>query len=102
MGLFAALFLVSCFGEPTGPELRRGRIALAPRFQNPLAPLLVDFDRVRIRLDRVGAGGTALDTLVLFPPDSNSISLDLTVPVEGTRQNFTVTLALINAAGDTV
>lgn len=63
---------------------------------------MVDFDRVRIRLTRPATGSNALDTLILFPRDSSQISLDLQVPVEGARETFAVTLALINAAGDTV
>jgi len=102
LGVVAALFLASCFGDSTGPrESRRAPLAFAPVFDSR-ALLVVDFERVRIRLVRPGSGAVVLDTVVSFPSDADSIALSLSVPVQGTAENFSLTLAMISAAGDTV
>jgi len=101
-GVVAALFLASCFGDSTGlRESRRAPLAFAPVFDSR-ALLVVDFDRVRIHLVRPGTGEVVLDTVVSFPSDADSITLSLSVPVQGTSENFSLTLAMISAAGDTV
>jgi hypothetical protein len=100
--VFGAVFLASCFGESTGPEFRRGRFAVAPRFQSHHAASMVDFNRVRILIRRPGPGTTALDTVVFFPAGQSELQLILEVPIEGTSETFSMSLALINSAGDTV
>ena len=102
IGAIAALLLVSCFGDSTAPgRLRRAPFAFAPVF-DARALLVVQFDSVRIRLVPAGGGAAALDTTVAFPSTSDSVVLSLTVPVSGSAQTFSLTLAMINAAGDTV
>ena len=102
LGVVAALFLASCFGDSTGPRAsRRAPLAFAPVFDSR-ALLVVDFERVRIHLVRPGSGEVVLDTVAVFPSDADSIALSLSVPVQGTSENFTLTLAMISAAGDTV
>jgi hypothetical protein len=60
----------------------------------------VEFTRVRITLSRTT--GAALDTVVDFPPGADSLVLALLVPITGSSETFALTLAMINAAGDTV
>jgi uncharacterized protein YjdB len=101
-GVFAALFLASCFGDSTGlREARRAPLAFAPVFDSR-ALLVVDFERIRIHLVRPGTGELVLDTVVSFPSDADSIVLSLSVPVQGTSEDFVLTIAMISAAGDTV
>ncbi|MDO8665113.1 MAG: hypothetical protein Q7J79_00765, partial [Gemmatimonadales bacterium] len=75
--------LASCLKDSAGPgEARRGSLGIAPVFESR-ALMLVDFERVRIRLLRPGANTVALDTVVDFPAGQDSIELNLTVLVQG-------------------
>ena len=72
-------------------------------FENAHALRLVDFTRVRIRLLRPGTSTVALDTTVNFPSAADSLVVPLSVALQGTvAEQFDLTLAMINAAGDTV
>ena len=102
----ACVLALGCLGDSTGPrELRRGSVAFAPQFSvNALR--LVDFTRVRVRLVRPGTTPeqVALDTTIDFPSTADSVRLALTVPLQSgaSSEPFDLTLAMINAAGDTV
>jgi hypothetical protein len=98
----AALLLASCFGDSTGPRgLHRAQFAIAPLF-DARALDAVAFDRIRIRFVPAAGGGAVVDTVVDFPSTADSIALSLSVPVTGSSETFTITLAMINSAGDTV
>jgi hypothetical protein len=100
LSLAAALLLVGCLHDSTSPGHGGvARLAVAPVFQTRSA-LLVSFNRVRITLSR--EVGTALDTLVSFPPGADSVVITLLVPITGSSETLTLDLAMINAAGDTV
>ncbi len=102
LGVVAALLLASCVGDSTGPRsLRRAHFAIAPLF-DARAFDVVAFDRIRIRFVPSGGGAAAVDTVVAFPSTVDSISLSLSVPVTGASEGYTITLAMINSAGDTV
>ena len=101
LGCAAALLLASCFGDSTGPKaLRRGHFAFAPVFAKSAAAA-ADFDHVRVRLMPVGGDVVALDTVVSFPLTSASLTLQFTLQITGSSQDFDLTVALFNAAGDT-
>ncbi len=105
LSLAVVFFLVSCFGESTGPELRRARLAILPSFANPEAARVVDFDRVRVTLRRPGQTPPALhfDTVITFPAGADTLRIELTVPIDGTSEPFNLYLAMYNTAlGDTV
>jgi len=105
VGVFVALFLVSCFGDSTGPgERRRAGVAFQPVFDRQ-ALLLVDFTRVRITLVRPATEGlAALDTTVDFPSDQDSLRLSLSVPLSpgATSESFDLMLAMLDATGAVV
>jgi len=103
LSLVVVLFLMSCFGESTGPELRPARLAILPSFANPHAARVVDFDRVRITLRRPGQSQIAFDTVISFPSGADSLRLELAVPIAGTSETFTYALAMYNTTlADTV
>jgi hypothetical protein len=92
--------MAGCLGDSTGPgHPRVARLAVAPVFHTRSASI-VDFTRVRITLSR--ETGTARDTIVDFPQNADSLVLTLEVPITGSSETFALSLAMINAAGDTV
>jgi len=98
----AVVSLVSCLNDSVGPGARLlGRLAVAPVFDSR-ALLLVDFDRIRIRLLRPGTEEVVIDTVVAFASDADSVAISLQVPVQGSAETFSLSLAMVNAAGDTV
>ena len=100
----AILAGLSCHDDPAGPRvLPSAGFSFAPQFSSSAA-MVVDFDRVRIVFTRAGTGAIAFDTVVSFPSDADSILLNLAIPVQGVGQseNLSFSLAMINAAGDTV
>jgi hypothetical protein len=100
--LFAGFFLASCFGDrATGPAaFRYGRFSVVPSFDWQ-GVRLVDFQTVRILLLRADSS-TALDTTVNFPSNADEITLNLPVLITGAQEALTLSMAMINAAGDTV
>ena len=87
-GLVAALVLASCLGDNTGPGLvHRARFSLAPRL-DPDAARLVAFDSVHIVLHRPSDNSVAFDTTVAFPPNVDTLSLDLRVNIQGATEQF--------------
>lgn len=110
-----ALSVLSCGREVTGPEngIFRNRVAMlafAPEFSGPMAVIegagdAVPFEKVRVVLRGLD-GSIVKDTMVAFPSDADEISLALSIaipqnsPAEGLP--LTVTMAYVNAAGDTV
>lgn len=109
-----ALSLLSCGREVTGPgEGVRFATGLSFIAEYP-APLtnvaagagsVVPFERVRI-LFRRSDQSAALDTTVSFPSNADSVALDLRVPLASSApaagEPLTLTLAYVNAGGDTV
>ena len=110
-----ALSLLSCGREITGPGegLRFATgLSFVAEFPAPLASVVagagsvVPFTRVRVVFRRADQS-VALDTLVTFPSNADSVALDLRVPLAGTAsasegEPLALTLAYVNAAGDTV
>lgn len=110
-----ALSVLSCGREVTGPENgifrnRMATLAFAPEFSGPMAVIegagdAVPFEKVRVVLRGLD-GSIVKDTMVAFPSDADEISLALSIaipqnsPAEGLP--LTVTMAYVNAAGDTV
>ena len=110
----AGLSLLSCGRELTGPE-RGLRIAsglsFIGQYPGPLASVaegagsVVPFERVRIVFRR-SDGTAALDTVVNFPSNADSIALDLRLelasdaPPQG--EALALSLAYMNSSGDTV
>ena len=110
-----ALSLLSCGREITGPgggmQWATGLSFLA-EFPSPLASVadgagsVVPFERVRVVFRRSDQT-IALDTMVTFPSNVDSIALDLRVPITNAAagsagEPLALTLAYVNAAGDTV
>lgn len=116
LGLLAALGgAVSCGRELTGIHGGRlGRVQLAPSFpsvrldgrEEPLSVgSIVTFNRVRLVLLRTN-GDTVLNQVVDFPPDSESITINVTVTLDAAApasgELLRANLGFVNAAGDTV
>ena len=113
--LALALVAVSCGRELTGPVGgRRAAVALTPDFgamrldgsgEVLSVTSLVPFTRVRVVLLRAN-GDTAVDRMVDFPADADSVSLSFPVtlspaaPAEG--EPLGAVMKYVNAAGDTV
>lgn len=111
----AGLALLSCGREVTGPgEGMRFATGLSfvAEFPSPLASVaagvgsVVPFERVRVVFRRADLT-IALDTLVDFPANVDSVALDLRVPITAgaaasAGEPLSLSLAYVNAAGDTV
>jgi len=108
------LSLLSCGRELTGPEggIRfASGLSFLALYPEPLASVadgagsVVSFERVRVVFRR-SDGSIALDTAVLFPSNADSIALDLRVPLSSSAspagEALDLTLAYVNASGDTV
>jgi hypothetical protein len=110
------LSLLSCGREVTGPEhgLPYGRNRIAALALEPAFPAIpgaraisdvVPFQTVRITLRRTD-GTVAKDTTITFPAGADSIALAIDVPLPVTAPDSGLTLGLslayVNAAGDTV
>lgn len=108
--------LLSCGRDVTGPGApgRLAEVALNPVFGSiRLAGTgevksigsVVDFEKVRVVLLRSN-GDTAVDRIVMFPPDSASVRLAISVTLSqaATRDGeiFSATLKYISSTGDTV
>lgn len=114
LALGCAFSLLSCGREVTGPGagLRFAQgITFVAQFPGPLANVttgagtVVPFDRVRVVLRR-SDGTVAIDRVALFAAGSDSVRLDLRVPLgSGTSaegEPLSLNLAYVNAVGDTV
>ena len=100
--LVVAVFALSCVGDTAGPDASRpGYFQLVPSFSAAVPPGIVPIEKVRVRLVRLGATTVALDTIVRLAPTDTLLDLALTVPVFTSADEFSATLALITAAGDT-
>ncbi|MBX7120169.1 MAG: Ig-like domain-containing protein [Gemmatimonadaceae bacterium] len=113
-GALLGLSLLSCGREITGPgagvRIATG-LSFISTFPAPLASVaagagaVVPFDRVRVVFRRTD-GTLALDSMVAFPSNADSIALDLRVPLSSAAgsggEPLALTLAYVNAAGDTV
>jgi len=111
LGLFLAL--LSCGREVTGPAFGQlaHAISFVATFPGPLASVaegagsVVPFNRVRVRLVRT-SGAVAIDQTVTFAAGADSVLLDLRVPISSTApttgEPLDLSLAYLNAAGDTV
>lgn len=109
------LSLLSCGREVTGPEGGALRFAeglsFAAEFPAPLrnvadgAGSVIPFERVRVTFRRVG-DAVALDTVITFGASVDSIAIAFRVPLSAnaptTGEPLTLSLAFVNAAGDTV
>lgn len=109
-----ALSLLSCGREITGPDAgirwARGlsfdaQFPEGVRSADALSSGLVDFDRVRVVFLR-SDNTAALDRVVAFPSTSDSVAVSFDIPLtEGAGaagEPMALTLAYVNAAGDTV
>ncbi len=104
LAVLGALAVANCFRDSTGVKFRHGTFGFSPQFSVAGAAQVVDFDKVRIRLYLPGTTTLALDTTVSFPSNADSIKVPLQVQLQSgaTSQDFDLTLAYVNAAGDTV
>jgi hypothetical protein len=106
-GACAALALVSCFGDSTGPAQRRAAgVAFRPVF-DVRASAVVDFTRVRVILVRpesTNEGQLALDTTIDFPAGADSVRLPVTVQLApgATSEPFDLMLEMLNSVGAVV
>ena len=110
--MYAALLLtLSCTGETGGtlsaPASARAaaRLSIAPTLSpaasqayGALAAMGVDITSIRIRLADL-SGAVALDTVVAFPADQQTLSLVLPLSIQGTEQQFNALVELRDASG---
>jgi hypothetical protein len=102
VAVLSVLAVANCFRDTTGLQFRRASFGFRPLLSST-ASCGMDVSRVRIRLYRPETNQPALDTTVTFPETADSIRVALTVQLRtgATSEDFDLTLALINAAGDT-
>lgn len=107
--------MISCGREVTAPQGPAGRVArglaFSAQFPEAMRQLsggaasLVPFTKVRVLLQHSN-GTIALETVVDFTAGSDPLTLGLTVPLlagaPASGEPMTLSLAYINAAGDTV
>jgi hypothetical protein len=98
----AALAAASCFDDAVGPPFPfRGQFAVLPSFRSSSASV-IPVSAVRITLRRPGQATPVVDTVVTIAADQDSVLLALAVPMLTSSETFTLNLALVGAAGDTV
>ncbi|MFN0100270.1 MAG: beta strand repeat-containing protein [Gemmatimonadaceae bacterium] len=98
--LTATILLGSCGGEPTGPGLGMGQVALAPVFANANEASIVDVAFVRVRINDALAPEALIDTVVAWPATGDSLIVRIPLPVR--VEPYVLRLAMANAQGDTV
>jgi hypothetical protein len=110
--MYAALLLtLSCTGDiggtPSSPTGARAaaRLNIAPTLSpsatqayGALAAMGVDVTSIRIRLVDLG-GAVALDTVIAFPANQQTLSLVLPLNILGTEQQFNAIVELRDASG---
>lgn len=84
--------LAAC-GEPVGPAELVASLAIAPVLAPGTIPNALSIDNVRIRLFRAAAA-TVIDTVVVFPADSNRISVVLRVPLKARSERLLLLVEL--------
>lgn len=99
LGLVCVSVLSCVNGTPTGPgDVGSAQLSLQP-LPAPAGPGGVAIAGVRVSLERIADGSTAVDTTVVFPADADSLMLDLTVPLGSFVEQFTLTLLALDADG---
>lgn len=98
--LTATILLGSCGGEPTGPGVGLGQVALAPVFANATEASIVDVAFVRVRINEALRTDALIDTVIAWPATGDSLVIRLALPV--TAEPYALRLAMANAQGDTV
>ncbi|HXY68736.1 MAG TPA: hypothetical protein VEH62_04765, partial [Gemmatimonadales bacterium] len=78
---------------------RPAAFAVLPQFPSHAAAG-VSFNRVRVMLRRTAS--TALDTTIAFPPTADSLVVRLETQIFGVSETLSLTMAMIDAANDTV
>ena len=107
----ALLFTLSCTGDiggtPSSPASGRAaaRLDIAPTLSSSaiqaygaLAAMGVDVTSIRIRLVDLG-GAVALDTVIVFPADQQTLSVVLPLSIQGNEQQFNAIIELRDASG---
>lgn len=108
-GLLAlAVAAVTCSDAPTGPGAERGgsvaRLAMAPSFSTSAARAVGTLESMGIvvtkaRVTLTAADGTTQQTALAFPADQDTLTMELTVRIQGTAQTFTALIELLDDAG---
>lgn len=98
----ALLLVVSCLDDPTGVSERAGELSLQPRFADASGAAIVDISKVRVVLRGPGETRARTDTVVMFPNVGDTLRLGVLVPLQAATELLELTLAMTNAAGDTV
>ena len=99
--ILVALAMMSCIGDPSGLNYRRGYLALAPTFEGSTSGI-VDVDRVHITLSRPADGTIVLDTTIVIGADADSVDLTLAVDIAGSSEVFVLTIECISPSGEVV
>ena len=107
----ALLFTLSCTGDiggtPSSPTSARvtAHLGIAPSLSpsaiqayGALAAMGVDVTSIRIRLVDL-SGTVALDTVIAFPADQQTLSVVLPLSIEGREQQFNAIIELRDASG---
>src|SRR5579862_549336 len=121
LALAGSAVLASCVGEPTSLRSRHAGFSNALAFR-PIFPKsydlssgntsnsvslasLVSFSRVRVLFQRI-SGDVALDTMVVFPSNADSIAVSFSILLSqdapATGEPLALSLAYVNDPGDTV
>jgi Tol biopolymer transport system component len=91
-----------CSDDGAGPSRPLdARLAVVPRFESDVAGI-VDVTAGRFVLTRIPSNQVAVDTVIAIDPTADSVSLALHVSLLAPDETFHLTIALVNAAGDTV
>lgn len=97
---------ITCADISVGPRTAMTQIGLAPQFTRAaedafrnLASFHLELDNIRVRLNR-GDGSTAVDTVVAVDAGAESVTIELTVRMNGTEEQFNAVIDL--RAGDLV
>ncbi|HEX9727684.1 MAG TPA: hypothetical protein VGA37_04210 [Gemmatimonadales bacterium] len=99
--LALTVLLLSC-SDDTGPVVPMlARFSVRPVYETAAAAT-IEIAAIRFVLERQSDGTIARDTVLIIAAGQDSVNLELTVPVLTQGETFLLTLAMTNAAGDTV
>ncbi|MDB4913274.1 MAG: hypothetical protein JWM95_918 [Gemmatimonadetes bacterium] len=103
--LALAIVAITCTDAPTGPNsansVQTARLRMSPYFSSDAAKIynslsLFGQEVTEVHIHLTAADGTQRDTVINFPAGSDSLVIEIPVPISGTDQQFNAVIELRN------